>query len=194
MRLEDLFMQFFITRAGSVFKSGWLDCPSEWHQPQLAAEFDAIRSLRSLTYKVLSSAREAGSVRGFTEAEVEIVTDSEELFVLLQRYAGYSRRGRNREEENKSENSNYSLSDIFIVSRVSVELSDSVGSEGRGRDEVRVYSDEGCVEWGGEECRVSVRVWRAEEKGHYKCPRCWLWTASSSDQLCQRCRDVEDEK
>ena len=75
-----------------------------------------------------------------------------------------------------------------------MELSDSVGSEGRGRDEVRVYSDEGCVEWGGEECRVSVRVWRAEEKGHYKCPRCWLWTASSSDQLCQRCRDVEDDE
>ena len=171
-----------------MFKSGWIDCPTEWHQPQLADEFDTIRSLRTLVNKTLSSAHKAGSLRSFTEAEVAVVTDSERLYSLLQKYSESSRR-----EEDKNY---YNLSNIFIVSHSSVELCDSVSGgewERGGWEGVTVYSGEGEVVWGGERCGVGVQVGRAEERGYHKCPRCRLWTASGKDQLCQRCTHVHTQ-
>lgn len=165
---------------GSVFKSGWIDSPSEWYQPQLAAEFDTIRSIRSIAYKALSSARDGGSLRSFTEAEVNVVVNSEKLLRLLQKYSDTS--------TGEGYKTNYSLRDIFIVSQLSVKMGEGVRRRG---EEVTVYSEEGEVVWKGENCQVEVEVWRAEERGKYKCPRCWLWIAVGRDQLCQRCTNVE---
>ena len=160
-----------------------MECPSEWQQPELAAQFDTIRSLRSVVYKVLSSAREAGSLRSFTEAQVGVVTNSVDLYNLLKRLC----------ESSRADSGNYTLSDILIVSRSSVEFGDSV-SGGECREGVStVHSEEGEVAWRGERCRVGVAVWRAEEKGRHKCPRCWLWTADNRDQLCQRCTRVHTQ-
>ena len=119
-----------------------------------------------------------------------VVTDSESLYDLLRRYCVPSKmEGGDRES--------YTLRDIFIVSHLSMELCDRVsGGEGeRGRWEgVTVYCEEGEVVWGGERCCVSVGVWRAEEKGWHKCPRCWLWTACGEDELCQRCTHVHTQE
>lgn len=165
---------------GSVFKSDWIDCPTEWYHPHLAAEFDTIRSVRSIAYKALSSARDSGSLRSFTEAEVGVVTDSDKLLGLLQKHTDTSTR--------EGCKSNYNLHDIFIVSDLSVGMGDCVRRGGEG---VTVYSGDGEVVWEGEKCQVGVGVWRAEERGKHKCPRCWLWTSASRDQLCQRCTSVE---
>ena len=164
---------------GGVFKSGWMDCPSEWNQPTLAAEFDAIRSLRSLVYKALSSACNAGSLRSFTESQVGITTDSEQLYRLLEKYSS-------KDMSEGEEREGYGLSDVFIVSRATVEL----GGGGVGSGVGSVFCEDGEVVWGGKRCQVSVEAWRAEEMGKHKCPRCWLWTANSQDQLCLRCSHV----
>ena len=166
-----------------MFKGGWIDCPLDWTRPELATKFETLRSLRSLVYRPLSAAREAGDLRSFTEAEVGVATDSEELYSLMRKYCeSVSERG---------ERERYSLADIFIVSRVTVEPSCEAGEESRHCEGVkRVYSESGEVVWGGDRCRVNVRVWRAGEKGRHKCPRCWLWTAVRPDQLCLRCQHV----
>ena len=171
---------------GSVFKSGWIDCPMEWNQPELAAQFNALRSLRSVVYKALTTAREAGSLGSFIEAQVGVATNSEQLYGLMNRFNELSRW--------EGETKDYNLSDIFIVPRTSVQLvgdmSDGImGSElGEG---VKMYSEEGEVEWGGERCPVRVTVWRAEAVGMHKCPRCWLWSSDCENHLCLRCKQVE---
>ena len=165
---------------GGVFKGDWIDCPTEWTQPDLAEEFQAIRSLRALVYKSLSLARETGSLRNFTEAQVGVATDSESLYTLLRKYGDDWREGGERE--------GYSLADLFIVSRARVEL----GSDGAGVWGEGVRCEDGEVVLGGEGCGVRVGVWRAEERGRHKCPRCWLWTAETRDQLCFRCAHVHN--
>ena len=165
---------------GGVFKSGWIECPSEWNQPHLAAEFETIRSLRSLVYKALSAARDSSALRSFTEAQVGVVTDSEQLYELLKKYCNDTRE--------RGEREGYSLGDIFIVSRATVELGGGGVREGEGGG--RVFCEDGEVVWGGERCPVSVGAWLAEERGMHKCPRCWLWTAESQEQLCLRCSRV----
>ena len=113
-----------------------------------------------------------------------VATSSEELYRSLKRLCELS-----RDVEEKRQ---YNLSDIFIVSHCLVEYSDDV-SRGGEWEGPTVYGEEGEVVWGGERCSVGVRVWRAEEKGKHKCPRCWLWTADSHDQLCQRCTYVHSQ-
>ena len=159
-----------------------MECPLHWHQPTLAAEFETLRSLRSLVNKALSAARDAGSLRSFTEAHVGVATSSEQLYRLLEKYSSKDLSGGEERE-------GYGLGDIFIVSLATVGLgSGGVGKEGAGR----VFCEDGEVVWGGERCGVSVEVWRAVETGKHKCPRCWLWTAGSADQLCLRCAHVQD--
>ena len=186
-----------------MFKSGWLDCPPEWHQPKLAAEFDTTRSVRSLAYKVLSSARDDGTIRSFTEAEVAIATDSTKLAALLKKYAAFSRKeskeegrvggeGLRGKREGGCYGYEYSLSDIFIVSSLSVHLesSDCEGEGERGLGGVKVYRGLGEVLLEGERSQVRVSTWRREERGWCKCPRCWLWTRASGDEFCERCAHV----
>ena len=171
---------------GSVFKSDWIDCPVEWNQPELAAQFYALRSLRSVVYKALSTAREAGLLGSFAEAQVGVVTNSKQLYGLLERFNKLSRW--------EGETKDYNLSDIFIVPHTSVQLvsdvSDGVQPSELG-EVVKVYSEQGEVEWGGEMCPVKVSVWRAEAVGMHKCPRCWLWSSERENQLCLRCKQVE---
>ena len=173
--------------AGSVFKGGWVECPAEWTQPQLAAEFNALRSLRSLVYRSLTTAREAGSIGSFLEAQVRVTTPSEQLYALLNRF--------NENSRWEGERRDYSLSDVLIVPRtfVAFEGDSGVSCVGVGElgEGVRVYSEEGEVEWAGEGCPVRVCVWRAEEAGKHKCPRCWLWVSDSKNKLCTRCKQVE---
>ena len=201
LSLSPLFLS--LLSAGSVFKSGWLDCPPEWHQPKLAAEFDTTRSVRSLAYKVLSSARDDGTIRSFTEAEVAIATDSTKLAALLKKYAAFSRKeskeegrvggeGLRGKREGGCYGYEYSLSDIFIVSSLSVHLesSDCEGEGERGLGGVKVYRGLGEVLLEGERSQVRVSTWRREERGWCKCPRCWLWTRASGDEFCERCAHV----
>ena len=197
-----------------MFKSGWLECPLQWHNPQLASEFEILRTVRALTNKALSLARSEGAIRSFTEAGVAVATDSASLATLLKKYTAHSGqefRGEGEEagrreqegygdlktassEKNRICRAEYSLSDIFIVSSLSVMHDPSTGVEETGRREERgrstVFEEEGEVVVGGEGCRVRVGVWRREEEGWDKCPRCWLWRRASGDQLCTRCTHV----
>ena len=150
-----------------------------------------IRSVRSLAYKVLSSARTDGAIRSFTEAEVAIATDSTQLAALLKKYAKYSRKPRGT-GEGGCHGYEYSLSDIFIVSSLSVQSEDTdcVGEGEGGLKGVKVYREQGEVLVGGERCQLGVSTWRREERGWCKCPRCWLWTRAGCDELCERCTRV----
>ena len=69
-----------------MFKCDWPECPSEWEQPELAAEFETLRSVRAVCNKALDIARSEKAIRSSLEASVTITTDSPHLLSLLTKH------------------------------------------------------------------------------------------------------------
>lgn len=164
-------MEIYFPHPGSVFKSGWLDIPSEWDQPHLSAEFQAIRSVRDICNKALDLARSDKAIGGSLEAELLIHTNSPSLFSLLSRH-----------ENAPSGSSEFPLRDILIVSGLS--LSSNPIEEASQTYE---YSED--VNFEGEECKVHVAACAFADSAKYKCPRCWKFTSDSANSPCTRCND-----
>ena len=161
--------------AGSVFKSGWLDCPAEWSQPQLVAEFEAIRAVKAITNKALDLARSKKLIRSSRDAEVAIVTDSK----LLEQLLDYHIQAPSAREGSVE----CSLRNILFVSRIS--LSAMEGHQGS--------KESGEVTYEGETSTVEVMVCPASWSGHCKCPRCWKYTSTEEGSVCDRCGTVEEQ-
>ena len=96
---------------GSVFKSTWEDCPSEWTQPRLAGEFGLLRAVTSLSNRALAGAQEAQVIRSSLEAQVTLHTHSQAVSSTLRRLT---------ESESLDDDIELSLSDCLIVSEASV--------------------------------------------------------------------------
>ena len=163
--------------AGSVFKGGWLECPTEWTQPDLATEFETLRSIRDVSNKVLDSVRTRREIRSFLEAEVAIQTNSEELTTLLEQHIQPS-----------AKSVEFSLSDLLVVSKASLMSEDHKGVMAEASltsrdhnvaEEEVVYKDKACD--------VTVYAWPAVLSKKYKCPRCWKHTSRTDGELCGRC-------
>lgn len=170
MRSKGFIITFTYPTAGSVFKAGWEDCPVEWHQPSIAAEFGVIRSVRDITNKALDQARSDKVLRSSLEAQASLRTDSSDVSSVLTKHLC----------PNEASNE-FALSDLLLVSHIGVE-DYQVGGERVG------YSAEDrlMLPKGGEG-RVLAVVGRSTL---CKCPRCWKYTSSSQDQLCDRCFKV----
>ena len=162
---------------GSVFKSGWMECPPEWHQPSLAREVELLRSIKDVSNKVLETARLDGAIRSSLEAELTLKTNSEQLTNLLSKHLC--------EVESTSDAVEFSLADLLVVSKVTLDEEEVVGD----RDGCYSISEE--VDCDGEMVGyVEVLVRRASRSAGHKCPRCWKWTAISEGALCSRCQAV----
>eukprot|EP00047_Mylnosiga_fluctuans_P020733 m.95683 g.95683 ORF g.95683 m.95683 type:complete len:224 (-) comp8609_c0_seq2:21-692(-) len=57
----------------SIVKSGWIAVQPEWHQPELAAQWDGLRDVRRAVFKVVHEARLAGLVGDAADSHVVIV-------------------------------------------------------------------------------------------------------------------------
>ena len=168
------------THTGSVFKSGWLECPPEWHQPGLAREVDTLRSVKDITNKVLETARLDSAIGSSLEAELTLTTNSERLTSILSK--------QHLHEVDTSDAVEFSLADLLTVSKVTV--SDSEKDEVSDRNGCYSISEE--VDCGGELVRVGAVVRQASRSGKHKCPRCWKWTCTADGALCSRCQLVVD--
>ncbi len=166
--------------AGSIFRGDWLDCPSEWHQPELASEMETLRSVRDLTNKVLETARTHKEVRSSAEAEVSIVTTSERLSDLLQSNLNPNSE---LESESKAMSVEFDLSDLLIVSDVKLVSVDHGGVAFIETGEILCGEDEVC--------EVTVSAWPARFSGKHKCPRCWKHSSTTPGDVCRRCAAVE---
>lgn len=160
-----------------MFKSLWEECPTGWTQPQLAKQFQLLRSIIPIANRALEKARLAKKIHSSLEAEVTIHTSSDMVKSTLQELTEPC--PVNGMEE-------VSLSDYLIVSRATVQdgVLDVASLNG-------LFSDEGAVDWSGEQELVRVVAMPFSESGHVKCPRCWKWTRVENEELCGRCRHVE---
>ena len=156
-----------------MFKCDWPECPSEWEQPELAAEFETLRSVRAVCNKALDIARSEKAIRSSLEASVTITTDSPHLFSLLTKH------------EEDAHGNEFPLQDILIVSGLTLN-SGSVSDTIISTNENRSHSYVEFVRCGEEECKVQVMAESADLASH-KCPRCWKYTSSVEDSLCERC-------
>ena len=168
---------FTCTHADSVFKSGWMECHPEWCQPSLGREMEILRSIKDVSNKVLETARLDGAIRSSLEAELTLSTNSDPLTSLLSRHLC--------EEDSTSDAVEFSLADLLIVSKVTVNENE-VGDRGS------CYSISEEVDCEGEMVGVQVVVRQASRSGRQKCPRCWKWTATTEGVLCSRCQVVVD--
>ena len=151
-----------------MFKAGWDDCPEEWHQPDIAARFGVVCSVRDITNKALDQGRGDKALCSSLEAQASLQTDSKGASNILKGHLC----------PDKASNE-FALSDLLLVSQVAVDM---------GGEEVTGYEAEGQVALpGGEGCRVRAVV---RHSTLCKCPRCWKYASSSQEQLCERCTKV----
>ena len=170
-----MFLSFYCP-IGSVFKSGWLDCPTEWFQPDLATEYEALRTVRHITNKALDLARTDKSIQRPQESEVAISTGSSNLRQLLDHHVVQA--------PSPASSTVTNLRNILMVSNAVV----STTLEG-----YQGYRETGEITYKGETSNVEVMVWPASWSGHFKCPRCWKYTSMVDDAICERCRIVEEQ-
>ena len=152
-----------------------MDCPTEWFQPDLATEYEALRTVRHITNKALALARSDKSIRRPQEAEVAISTGSGQLRQLLDHHV---------QSPSPASSTVTNLKNILMVSNAVV----STTLEG-----YQGYREKGEITYKGEASNVEVMAWSASQSGHYKCPRCWKYTSMVDDALCERCRVVEEQ-
>ena len=155
-----------------MFKSGWRDCPDDWHCPQLAAEFVVLRQVRDLCNKALDLARSDQLIGSSLEATATVTTNSSRLITLMSKtFSQPSAEGE----------ASYSLGDFLTVSEATTGFSEQAhGGPGS-------YTAEGCVNLDGTSGSVRVSVQKAQL---HKCPRCWRHLAAIDSHLCNRCDHV----
>ena len=154
--------------------------PEEWYQPDLARDFELLRSVKDISNKVLENARVDGLIRSSLEAELVLTSNSEPLNNLLEKHMHSSYEAR-RDEHGSVE---FSLADLLIVSRVSLNNEGVLPSQGLSRSLTEeVDCSDGVVE-------VKVAISPASQSGKHKCPRCWKWTSPTEGALCSRCEMV----
>ena len=164
---------------GSVFKAGWRDCPDEWYQPTLAADFCVLREVRDICNKALSDARSRQEIRSFLAASIHIQATSPKLASLISSVLPKDSLAGTKQAPSH----HHSLSDFLLVSQASLS-----GTSGADLDTV-AGSAEGMVNCpgGNEQCPVQVSV---QVSGLHKCPRCWKHTSTKKDSPCERCNSV----
>ena len=153
---------------GSVYKAGWIQCPSIWSNNALAQDFETLREVRDVSLKSLAAARSKNYIGNSLEAEIQIHTDSDKLLGIIE-----------KNMSTKSTN-NYSLADFLIVSRV------HTGKDALTKEVEFIENEE--VMCGFESCSVSVGVVKANR---LKCERCWQHVVDEGKgDLCARCDSV----
>ena len=181
-----LVVVILIPYAGSVFKSVWGECPEEWTHPQLALHFQLLRSVTLLSNKALEKARLAKLMRSSLEATATLHMESDIVKSALLETA--------ESGVTESQNVEFSLADCLGVSEAIVNSGPFADvTVGRAHQDC-VFSEEGVVSFDGGDCsKVRVEVTPISgATGQGKCPRCWKWVCPEGEELCMRCKRVEN--
>jgi len=132
----------------SVHLQDWPSAPAEWRDTALAADFDQLLSVRAQVSQHIEPRRAAGELGKSLDAVITVSGPlSSPAFDTLLRYRD-------------------SLPELFIVSQVALETSDSAKDDA-----------------------LQIRVRTGEEAGLVRCPRCWRWEPALDPEsgICPRC-------
>jgi isoleucyl-tRNA synthetase len=147
----------------SVFQAGWLRSDAEWHQPDLAAKWLAIRDIRTEVNKVLEQARTAKAIGSSLEAKLLLYVANDHLRQILQQL-------------NSAFHCNHvdELRYLFLTSQVEL-----LESADRLAD----------VKYAAQTDAIGIGIVDAD--GH-KCDRCWNYSTHVGESvdhplLCERC-------
>ncbi|KAJ2202181.1 isoleucine-tRNA ligase [Coemansia sp. RSA 520] len=174
----------------SVFQESWDQTRSEWNNPELAADWTALRKLRSVANRSIEAARTARHIGSSLEAELDVyVPLNTRLGQLLTKYSKWQTCDHNNvlwakyvltfcfafwEPCVESE-----LCKVCITSKVNVHEVGGVETDGFACEErIAAFDTE-----------TPVRVVSRRSSLH-KCPRCWNFHSTEESSLCGRCDDV----
>ncbi|KAF6073336.1 isoleucyl-tRNA synthetase 2, mitochondrial [Phyllostomus discolor] len=152
----------------SVFRTGWINTSSLWKKPGLE---EAVESACAMRDKFL------GSIPGRNAAEydVTVVIEPGLLFEIMEMLQA---------EETSSTSQ---LSELMMASRTTLLSQEPQVTPGDATEHTGTFLIN--LEGGDirEESSYKVIVTPTTKE---KCPRCWKYTATSSDTLCPRCAEV----
>ena len=138
----------------SVFQAGWVTVPEAWHQPDLAAKWEALRTVRTEVNKALEQARTAKLIGSSLEAKVYLVTTDEQLATAVSSIAN-------------------ELRYLFLVSQVELSLASGVSSNSFSSTVAGIEITVSPAD--GQKCtrcwNYSTRVSESKEHPHI-CERC----------------------
>lgn len=166
---EEVFQHIpYIKEPKSVFRTGWIKTSSIWKKPGLE---EAIESACAMRDSFL------GSIPGKNAAEYEVIIVIEPglLFEIMEMLQA---------EETSSTSQ---LNELMMASQTTL-----LSQEPRGiSEDVTELKGTFLINLEGgdirEESSYKVIVMTTTKE---KCPRCWKYTAESSDTLCPRCAEV----
>ncbi|XP_072503903.1 isoleucine--tRNA ligase, mitochondrial isoform X1 [Notamacropus eugenii] len=150
----------------SVFRSGWISTSSIWKKPGLEEAVDAACTMRDAFL---------GSIPGKNslEYDVIIVIDPGLLFEIMEMLDDQKTSGLSQ------------LNELMMASQTSLLAQDPIAIPVGAIELQGSYLID--IEGIREETSYKVFVIPATKE---KCPRCWKYTAESSNQLCPRCTEV----
>ncbi|THH08957.1 hypothetical protein EW145_g2354 [Phellinidium pouzarii] len=157
----------------SVFTKRWVPLSDEikntLNDVEVQQDMDVLLKVRSSVLGLLEEAREQKHLKNSLEAEVDIIVPNNwaeqgsEIATVLHRHKKF-------------------LKTLFIVSDVSI-IDESFLGTG---DEEWMYNSPLNFPYVADALRIRIRPSSRE-----KCPRCWAYSRSEEDSLCDRCADVE---
>lgn len=152
----------------SLFEAGWVEMNSQWHQPELAAQWSKFRQLRNEVNQVMEQARKDKAIGSSLDAKVLLYVSDRELDQKLSSLNPIDSLKGNAVDE---------LRYLFLASQV--ELLDT--AEAIQTANYKSQSD-----------LVSVGVVKADG---YKCDRCWNYSTrvgefSEDPTICERCHSA----
>jgi isoleucyl-tRNA synthetase len=154
---------------GSVHLQSRAEAPAQWHQPELAADFEILLSTRADTLKALEEARQIRKAIGSSlDAAVELLPRDEQTAQVLQRHASL-------------------LPELLITSEAY--LTSNPNSDPSPEPNPK-NAQAPVASLDGSQLRVVVRKATGS-----KCARCWrrlesVGTVVSHPQVCTRCANV----
>eukprot|EP00698_Gefionella_okellyi_P023662 TRINITY_DN8146_c0_g1_i1.p1 TRINITY_DN8146_c0_g1~~TRINITY_DN8146_c0_g1_i1.p1 ORF type:complete len:989 (+),score=182.70 TRINITY_DN8146_c0_g1_i1:27-2969(+) len=161
---EDIYQHSPIKQAMSVFREGWIDCPAEWNQPDVAKDWKVLLDVRSEVYKVIEQPRAAKKLGSSLEAQVTLQVPRESsVHSLLERLIQAGQ-----------------LADLMITSDVQLVSTTRTSAEYSGATAMVPDHDGTAVPL---VVGVNVTKWG-------KCARCWRHAETIHDNVCGRCAGV----
>ncbi|KAG9298343.1 hypothetical protein G9A89_002831 [Geosiphon pyriformis] len=161
----------------SVFKLGWYHLEDHWNNPIIAKEWEIIKNVRGEINQLLATARKNKSIKSSLEAKVYLLNMDEKTIIY--------------EVLKKHE---LGLKGIFITSDAKIysettdmplqSLTENVSFINGKINEIPIYEKWFSFSDGGK-CRIIVKNATAK-----KCPRCWNYTVTKENDICDRCEKV----
>ncbi|KAJ1921092.1 isoleucine-tRNA ligase [Mycoemilia scoparia] len=161
-------------KKSSIFKEPWQQVDPAWSNPEIKSEWEILLQIRTTINQAIDAGRQGGTIGSSLESAVDISIEDEELRGIVDRYGKYYMQ---RTQDLKEASI---ISNIVVSEKPSIDVQE------------KIYRQNGSVSFGSDSTeeqmnshtRYTITLGKAEK---YKCPRCWVYSSDTKDELCQRC-------